>query len=323
VMRVNNFFSVIIPAFGKVDYIGECIKSVKAKDRIPADYEIIVSDGGMTEKMVKTVRLFDVTIVRNNAKSSIKTIGALRNIGTRECRGTVFAFLDADMVVPDDWLVKAAEYFNGGFVGALGFIQTVPPQAGWVGKTWDNRIYHKTEKVTDVDFLPGGNLFVNRVVFEKINGFNETLRTGEDKDLTLRVLKAGYRVVSVPDISVIHLGYDRTLREFLRKEFWRQGNTLLFARQWGYSFRTLRNPLLSLWHILLLCSVLLSILLLRYTIVSILIFVWFLPSIFITIKKVNRKSPISFYISFFTLTFLRWNVAGLSIVKQIFEGTHE
>lgn len=309
-------FSVIIPAYNKPEFIKRCIESVLANGGKDMKFEIILVDGGLTDSALAILRALNVKIAV--VKTAFrKTIGTLRNIGARESRGTVFAFLDADMIVPVNWLVKADEYFSRGFVGVLGFVHTVPPEAGWVGRTWDNRLYQKTDKVTDVDFLPGGNLFVSRRVFEKINGFNETLQTGEDKDLTLRVLKAGYRVVSAPDISVIHLGYDKNLREFLRKEFWRQGSTLLFARQWRFSFRVLRNPLLSLWHIFLLCSVLLSVLLLRNVITSTLLFLWLLPSLLITMKKLNRKSPILFYISFFILTFLRWNVAGLSIVNQI------
>jgi glycosyltransferase involved in cell wall biosynthesis len=316
------YFSVIIPAYNVAEYVKGCIEAVQANTLNKGNYEIILSDDGSTDGTLDIAEELKIKIVRN-VNDNKKTIGALRNLGAHQSRGNVLVFLDADMIVPDDWLMKVQEYFRKGFVGALGVVYGVPPSAGWVGRTWGNRLHQKFDKVVNVDFLPGGNIFINRSVFEEINGFNENLRTGEDKDLTLRVIKAGYQVISMPDMGVIHLGYDRNLWEFLKKEFWRQGDTLPFTRQWGFSFRTLRNPIMSFWHVTFLCSVVLSIPFLKRFVTFFLIFMWLLPSFVITLKKMNIKSPILVSIYFFFLTFLRWNVSGLSLIRQILRGTSE
>jgi glycosyltransferase involved in cell wall biosynthesis len=310
------YFSVIIPSYNEAANIRKCIESVKTNDNTKADYEIIVADNGSKDGSVEIVKSLGINIIENS-EGTRKSIATLRNLGARQSRGDIFAFLDADMIVPDNWLLKANEYFNNGFKGVLGFIEKVPPTAGWVGKTWGNRAYQKLDKITYVDFLPGRNLFINRAVFEKISGFNESLITSEDKDLTLRVLKSGYKAISVSDITVIHLGYEKSLMEFLKKEFWRQGSTLTFAKQWGFSLRTLRNPLLSLWHLTFFCLVILSVPLLNSYITLTLVFLWLLPSMLITIKKINMRSPFLFFFSFYFLTFLRWNVSGISLVRQI------
>jgi glycosyltransferase involved in cell wall biosynthesis len=321
-MRANSFFSVIITAFDQAEHLEKCIESVHANDSNSTAYEIVLVDGGLPDETVEMLRASNVKIVGNGTDRA-KTIGALRNKGAIWSSGNILAFLDADMIVPDNWLQKANEYFQNDFEGALGFVHITPPTAGWVGRTWGNRSFQKHDERVNVDFLPGGNIFVNRKIFEEIHGFNEKLGTGEDKDLTLRIRKAGHRVISVPDITIVHLGYEKNLREFLKKEFWRQGNTLEFARHWGFSFRTLRNPVLSFWHLSLFCAVIFSLLYLKKHITILLILAWLLPSSIITFTRIDSRSPFMFFISFFFLTFLRWNVSGLSLVRQIIKGVHK
>lgn len=311
--------SVIIPAYNESANIGKCLESVVANVRSDFEVEIIVVDNGSTDGTLEIVRGFPVKVIENR-EGQRKNIGVLRNLGAGGSRGSILAFLDADMVVPPNWLKKAKEYFDGGFTGALGFMEDIPVSAGWVGKTWGWRFSRQGDRAMEVDFLPGRNLFVNRHVFGKINGFDEDLITGEDKDLTLRVLQAGFRVISVPDISVIHLGYEKNLPEFLKKEFWRQGNTLRLAKKRHYSFRALRNPLLSSWHILMPSAIILSAVSLHALVTFFLVFLWLLPSVLITLSKVALKRGMIFFVHYYLLTFIRWHVAGLALVWQLIKG---
>jgi glycosyltransferase involved in cell wall biosynthesis len=310
------YFSVIIPSYNEAAHIQECIESVRTNDDTKVPYQIIIVDNGSRDGTVEIVKGLNTQIIENT-EGTRKTIGTLRNLGANQTKGDILAFLDGDMIVPANWLMKAREIFDNGFVGAMGFIESTPDSAGWVGKTWGNRFYQKLDKVRDVDFLTGRNIFINRIVFEQINGFNEILETSEDKDFTLRVLQSGYQAISVPDLTVIHLGYEKSLREFIKKEFWRQGNSLLLARIWNFSFRTLRNPLVSFWHVLCLFFISLSLYFLHSHIALLFIFMWISPSLLLTIKKVNLRSPLLFLLSFYFLTFLRWNISGLSLMRQI------
>jgi glycosyltransferase involved in cell wall biosynthesis len=311
------YFSVIIPSYNEASHIRQCIESVKTNDNTKADYEIIVADNGSTDGSVEIVKALGINIIENT-EGIRKSIATLRNLGAKQSRGDIFAFLDADMIVPDNWLLKANEYFSNGFKGVLGFVEKVPDSAGWVGKTWGNRAYQKLDKITYVDFLPGRNLFINRTVFEEIKGFNETLITAEDKDFTLRVFRSGYKVMSVPDIAVTHLGYEKNLVEFIRKEFWRQGHTLSFAKQSGFSARTLRNPILSFWHISMLSIILFSVYFQSLYFIFLLLFIWITPAAAITLSKIDICRSSTFVFPFFLLTFLQWNISGFALLMQLF-----
>ena len=309
-------FSVIIPSYNEAGQIKRCIESVKANKDIRIPFEILVVDNESTDETVEIVKRLGVKVIENTAG----TISTLRNVGAAATSGQILAFLDADMIVSKVWLQKAWEYFNQGFQGALGFVDSVPNTAGWIGKTWGNRLRLNRPNIIEVDFLPSRNICINRHVFEKINGFNERLITGEDKNLTFKVLQAGFKVISVPDILIIHLGYERSLLEFIKKEFWRQGDTLQFAKQMGFSFRSLRNPLLSFWHILFISIFIIAITCLNFYFIFAVLVGWILPSMLITYTSLGIKQSPKQIVPFFLLTFLRWNVSGLALIYQLSKG---
>src|SRR3990170_6360515 len=118
---VKYDFSVIIPAYNEVCDISKCIKSVIANDSKYLIYEIIVVDNGSADGTVDIVKALGINIIEN-IDGKRKNIGVLRNIGAGVSHGNILVFLDADMIVPYNWLQKAKEYFDNGFEGALGFV---------------------------------------------------------------------------------------------------------------------------------------------------------------------------------------------------------
>jgi GT2 family glycosyltransferase len=310
------FYSVILPAYNEGAQIGPCLKAILANVSDLAALEILVVDNGSSDDTVSVARAHGVRVMENTTGKRVN-ISSLRNLGAHEATGDILVFLDADMLVPSDWLEQASRYFRAGFQGALGFIAKVPDTAGWVGRIWGQRLCRKRSRVMEVDFLPGRNIFVNRAVFEAAGGFDPAFLTGEDKDFTFRVRKAGYRVVSAPDVCLIHLGYEKSLAELWRKEFWRQSCTLQFARKHGLSFRTLRHPALSAWHVA--CPVAAVVLALGWPfspawLAALLL--WPLPAVVIGGAEARRGRIVD-ALPLIVLTWLRWTAAGVALVSQI------
>lgn len=316
-MNKHLFFSVIIPAFNSASYIGPCLSSVLA-NRQETGYEVIVVDGGSTDGTVETAKGMGVRVIENTMGVR-RTISAQRNSGARSAHGEIFAFLDSDMLVPPDWLEKAKAFFSEGFMGGMGFTDRAPETAGWVGRTWGMRIYLKLDKPTEVEHLNGRDLFINREVFDALGGFDKGLVTNEDKDLTMRIKRAGYGLRSLPEDRLYHLGYEKGLLEFLRKEFWRQGSSLTAAKKYGISLSTLRHPLLCAWHLLCFISVIGALIVQDIAVAAAFLAAWLTPATIITLIKVDfHMAPLSFPPLYFFLTFLRWNVAGMALVSQLY-----
>lgn len=305
-------FSVVIPAYNEESRIGSCIESIRSNNR--DDAEIVVVDNGSADETVRIAGQAGAKVLLNS-EGRRRTIARLRNLGAAESNGEILVFLDADMLVPPDWLSSAEEYFSEGFRGALGFVDIVPEDAGWVAQGWWDNRQGGRKQAKPVDFLNGRNIFVDRRTFEDVFGFDETLRTCEDKDFSLRVCSTGKPLFLVSSPRPVHLGYDPSLLVFIRKEFWRQGNTLLLARRHGFSLRTLKNPFLSAWHVAAFLGLFLSLFLNPYVALVALV-AWVLPAAAVTYRRRHRRR-LTALPAFFLLTFIRWNVAGAALLRQL------
>jgi cellulose synthase/poly-beta-1,6-N-acetylglucosamine synthase-like glycosyltransferase len=166
-----------------------------------------------------------------------------------------------------------------------------------------------------VDYLPGRNMIMPASLFRALGGFDASLATVEDKDLTMRAVRAGYEVLSSPEAPVEHLGYERGFAEFVAKEYWRQGNTLAVLRKRGLTLRGLRNPVLSLFHLVMPLVALILLLAGRPGTALVLALFWPVPALLLSLRDVGGSDPL-FGMVFF-LTFVRWIVAGVALLSQL------
>lgn len=311
----KNSFSVVIPAYNEAANLGRVLDALHACESANAIADIVVVDNLSTDDTMVVARTHGAQVIENQTGRRM-TIARLRNIGACSTSAPILAFIDADVLVPVDWLAKATERFDAGLDGALGFVERIPADACWVGRVWGNR--HDADQLDQLtDYLPGRNILVSRTAFNAIDGFDETLTTSEDKDFTLRLRRSHYPVWRSPATFVTHLGSERSLIEFIQKEFWRQSSTLAYAKKHHYTLRTLRNPLLSLWH--LGCAILMigaaisqSLALTLWTGP-----IWLAPAVILTLDQ-RRKFPDrrDDFLAIL-LTFLRWNISGAALVWQI------
>ena len=57
-------------------------------------------------------------------------------------------------------------------------------------------------------------------MFFDVNGFDASLKSGEDYDICNRLKSKGYSVWSYPNLSVVHLKNPKTIFEFIKRERW-------------------------------------------------------------------------------------------------------
>jgi hypothetical protein len=131
----------------------------------------------------------------------------------------------------------------------------------------------------------------------------------------MRAVRAGYEVLSSPEAPVEHLGYERGFAEFVAKEYWRQGNTLAVLRKRGLTLRGLRNPVLSLFHLVMPLVALILLLAGRPGTALVLALFWPVPALLLSLRDVGGSDPL-FGMVFF-LTFVRWIVAGVALLSQL------
>jgi glycosyltransferase involved in cell wall biosynthesis len=211
------FISVIVPVLNGENYIGGCIDSLLSQDYPRELYEIIIVDNGSVDGTVRVASGYESVkvLIKENVN-----VGAVRNVGSMVARGEVLAFIDCDCIADGAWLKEGAGCLRGETFGIVGAHYKVPIDCNWVGRVWGARDRYKGYE-GEVAWIPGGNCFISKELFDVVGGFKEDLVSNEDVDLCHRVSLLGYSVFSYPKIVVYHLGENIGLSKFFKKEMWR------------------------------------------------------------------------------------------------------
>lgn len=203
--------SVIIPALNEAENIERCLLSVINQEYPTSRYEIIVVDNGSLDSTVEIGRACGAAVYVLPQVS----VAALRNHGAKKAKGDVLAFIDADCEAGEGWILKAVETLKK--CGLTGNGCLASSKGSIIEKAWG---LHYLNQTGNERLILGGNMIVQRAVFDAIGGFDESLRSGEDYDICLRVIKSGGAVTRNEMLQVTHHGYCQTLFSFFLKELW-------------------------------------------------------------------------------------------------------
>lgn len=233
--------SIVIPMFNEAAHIQRTIKSAQlAADQAQLESQVIAVDNGSSDESCALAQALGATVIQ---LPTLK-IGALRNAGAAQASGEYLAFLDADIEVPTDWLTTCLNQLHT-TADILALDCDTPAQAPWFARAWQKRSMSKTGKDRVLDWLATPNLFLTRERFASSTGFNPLLSSGEDKEFGLRLHQQGNKQACLATPVALHWGYERTWKEWFKKEFWRQSSHLqLFKKK--PSLRLLRFPALCM-----------------------------------------------------------------------------
>lgn len=241
-------FSIVIPALNEEHVICQCLNSIAGLEFPHHKFEIIVVDNGSVDRTCEIAESYreamNITVLRRPEIN----ISGLRNAGAAASSGEYLIFLDADMVVPADWLQRAVKLFISAKAEIIGGFFRVPEHSSWVARVWFKR---KMDEVNlSPSYIPSGNLMVTRSQFDMIGGFDESLKTSEDCDFCCRARALGLHMAEYDAISVVHLGSPQTLAAFFQREIWHGSSVFrVFLLNFG-SFQNGRPVIFALYTLL-------------------------------------------------------------------------
>ncbi len=237
VFSQTMFFSFIIPVFNRPDEIKELLESFLAL-KGKHEYEIVVVEDGSTETSELVVKDYNNQLNISYYFKENTGPGDSRNYGMRKAKGNYFIILDSDVILPPNYLQEVDVFLSKNYYDCFG-----GPDAAHASFTnLQKAINFAMTSFITTGGIRGGkqqvenfqprsfNMGLSKKAFLDSGGFGK-IHPGEDPDLSLRLLRLGYKTTLIEDAFVFHK------RRISWSKFYKQVHKFGMVR-----------PILNQWH---------------------------------------------------------------------------
>lgn len=206
---VNPKLSVIIITLNESYWIKKILESLK--NQTFQDFEIIVSDYNSTDNTRDIAKSYGCKIVEGGNY----TVG--RNSGAKASKADYLLFLDADCILPDDFIEINFKAFKNSEKGS-GTTEVKPISDKYFDKIFF-KLYEYWSRIMQY-FSPhccGASIFTKKSVFEKVRGFDENICFAENHEYTKKTKGYGFIILPIPIFtSVRRMDKDGRLRFIIK-----------------------------------------------------------------------------------------------------------
>lgn len=232
--------SVVVPTYNADEHLEACLSSLDEAEEPEGGTEVLVADGGSTDRTLAIARDHDARVLELPESS----VAQARNEAVAKARGDVVVFVDADCKAPPEILTVAVQRLQEHAV--VGAFYEPAAEHGWVARTW---LSIEAKPEGEVAWVPAGTMAVRREAFAGVGGFDEQLRASEDVDLCRRLRRADHTIYHEPAMACVHLGQADTLSAFFSKEVWRAQSLVASVRSSGELDGEAVTALLAVFHL--------------------------------------------------------------------------
>ncbi len=218
------FISVIVPTYRRSLQLATCLSSLARLDYPRDRFEVIVVDDGgsvpLGDVLTPLKEALSITLLRQSHAGP----ASARNRGAAEAKGDLLAFTADDCEPAADWLralavrfVKRPECIHGGkIINSL--LDNSYSTASHLLIMYLYAYYNAHPDAAG--FFTPNNLAVPARLFRAMGGFDGSfvMATGEDREFCDRWLRAGYRMVYAPEVTVTHT-HPLSFRTFCRQHY--------------------------------------------------------------------------------------------------------
>jgi N-acetylglucosaminyldiphosphoundecaprenol N-acetyl-beta-D-mannosaminyltransferase len=249
---IQKKVSVIIPSYNSAATIRHTIDNLKMQSAENMILEVIIvdsSDDNTKDEIHK--RAYDKLKIIGSGRKVIPALS--RNIGAKDAKGQILAFIDADAYPDNRWVENIiAAYDNGHRVGG-GSIKVADMQKQNPIVTAQYYLqfseYLPAGKKRIKSFTPSCNMFCDKELFTNIGGFLP-IRAAEDLLFGLKISQRE-RVWFIPDIQVYHI-FRNSWQEFFKNQLLLGRFIGVYRKAFGPSFlyNSITPALFALFFIL-------------------------------------------------------------------------
>lgn len=193
--------SVVIPLYNKEQSIVRTLDSVLAQTY--TDYEVVIVNDGSTDRSREIVELWICTKQDNRFLLVNQPNGGVcsaRNRGIKEAKGEYIAFLDADDLWDEDYLMEQvrmmtdfpkAAMWGINFAEVTNGNQLVRRLATGLPDNFRGYVedyFGLTKKGRISDLFCSSSVVVRKEVFDRVGYFDERIKYAEDTDMWWRII---------------------------------------------------------------------------------------------------------------------------------------
>ncbi len=178
--------SIIVPTKNSESNLQSLFNSLVASDF--KDFEIIINDDVTSNDNTNSlVSEFKGKGIRAKYLKENKSMAQGRLVGAHFAKGSILLHLDSDMEVTPKLLAEIADKMKGGS-DALVIPEESFGTTFWARCKWlEKKCYEGVEEIESLRAI-------NRELYVKLEGHDESMVFSEDKDLDIRARAAGARV---------------------------------------------------------------------------------------------------------------------------------
>lgn len=214
--------SVVIPAFNAEATISEVVEAVRGQD-LSEELEVIVVDDGSTDLTAARARQSGAVVVHQGNRGPAET----RNTGWRTAHGETVLFTDSDCRPHRDWARKLLAGFASPEVAAVAGSYGIWNPQSWLARHIHAEIMERHAGMpSSIRAFGSYNVAIRKEILESLDGFDDNYprASGEDNDLSYRILEAGFTIAFRREALVDHLHQEsifRYLKEQARHGYYR------------------------------------------------------------------------------------------------------
>lgn len=208
--------SIVIPVYNEQNHLGACLTAIARQTVKP--FEVIVVDNNSSDGTVALAKQFPFVRVLHERRQGVVHA---RNRGFDVARGEFIGRIDADTLLPVDWVATLEEIFADPTIDALSGSVTYYEMALSQVLDYVDAAFrrHVARALGDDVFLYGANMALRRSAWRAVRPA-VCLRSGihEDFDLAIHMVSLGLRVTYEEQLGAA-ISSRRADASFV--EFWR------------------------------------------------------------------------------------------------------
>jgi GT2 family glycosyltransferase len=205
--------SIVVPTRNRASAVRALLAALDVQTVGPATFEVIVVCNASLDETAAEVRQRDAAYSLRLLELTEAGASVARNAGARAARAPLIIFLDDDIAVVPGFVAAHLEAHDAATPPrvVMGYLPFGSDPAGdrfrialrsWWEAMFD-RMREPGHRFAYTDLL-SGNCSMPRDLFERVGGFDTSLRCHEDYELGYRLLEAGAELAFAPRAAGLH-----------------------------------------------------------------------------------------------------------------------